>query len=184
MKTILIVILLISSIFSTDIPNYYEPLQPDYYQQFDDIRIQVIAHGLPAPSAHNTQPWIVKLINTLEQQDQSGHLSFNLYVDSERLLPDTDPLARHITISRGTFLETVKIGAKHLGYDFALDLFPDGKYGDVEFEKMMKSLPVAHIRLTNEYSDNSDNHKNGKIYKEIFNRVTNRTTYNGKTVDR
>ena len=49
------------------------------------------------PNPHNKQPWIIHL---------TGPASFNLYVDPDRLLPETDPIHRQIHIGQGTFLET------------------------------------------------------------------------------
>ncbi len=49
-----------------------------------------------APSSHNRQPWQVDL----REPD-----AITLYVDRERLLPETDPWFRQIVVSQGTFLE-------------------------------------------------------------------------------
>jgi len=98
-----IILFAASLAFSGNIPNYYEPWQSDYFQQFDDIRIKVAAHGLLASNAHNIQPWIIKLIDPSEGFKPSEGLMFELYPDSERLLLETDPPARQITISQGTF---------------------------------------------------------------------------------
>jgi len=169
------------------VPNYYEPWQPEYHQQFDDIRIQVAAHGLLAPNAHNTQPWVVKLDN-----DNPG--VFELFVDSERLLPETDPPARQITISQGTFLETAKITSNHLVYDFDSELFPNGEYGIVDFKSEMLEKPVARVSLSENLAKVSPtrllagtgqaNLPNvNPMYYEIFQRVTNRTAYSSEPLN-
>ena len=160
------------------VPNYYEPWQSDYHQQFNDIRIQVVAHGLLAPSAHNTQPWIVKL-------DKDNYDVFELYVDSERLLPETDPPSRQITISQGTFLETVRIAADQLGYSMGMELFPKGEYGTSDSIQEMQDLPVARVTLLRNIPKEEpvlmqmENPQKVDLYSEIFHRVTNRTAYYG-----
>ncbi len=167
----LMIVLTLISCFG-EIPNYYKPWQLDYYKQFDDIRVQVVAHGLLAPNAHNTQPWIVKL-------DKDNSDVFELYADPERLLPETDPPARQITISQGTFLETAKIAASHLGYDFKLDLFPKGEYGQSGFGTDMQEKPIARVSLEKNLSTIDNLQKVEPMYDEIFERVTNRRAYYG-----
>lgn len=82
--------------------RWLKPWNLSYVQKIDDPRVQVIVHGLLAPSAHNTQPWKISL-------DRGNPLVFNLFVDSSRLLPHSDPYSRQITMSQGTFLENVSI---------------------------------------------------------------------------
>ncbi len=178
-----IILFAASLAFSGNIPNYYEPWQSDYFQQFDDIRIQVAAHGLLASNAHNTQPWIIKLIDPSEGFKPSEGLIFELYPDSERLLRETDPPARQITISQGTFLETAKIAANQLGYDYSLELFPNGEYGYTDFESEMQVKPVARVLLTESFAKVSNFRKVDPMYKEIFQRVTNRTAYYGEPIN-
>ncbi len=177
MKHIILITLISVYAYSGDIPNYYEPWQSNYYQQFDDIRIQVAAHGLLAPNAHNSQPWTIKLIEPLDD------LTFELYTDSKRLLPETDPLSRQITISQGTFLETAKIAANHLGYEFELELFPKGEYGQNKVETEMEEMPVARISLLENLAEADNSSKVDSMYDEIFQRVTNRTAYYGKSLN-
>lgn len=179
MKNTFIIAFFIFSVCEAKEPNYYEPWQSDYYKQFNDIRIQVVAHGLLAPSAHNTQPWVVKLIKPSEGIKTSEGLIFELFIDSKRLLPETDPPSRQITISQGTFLETAKIAAIHLGYDFNMELFPDGEYGQPKFKQDMDGKPVARVSLSKNFAKVSNFRKVDSLYNEIFQRVTNRTAYFG-----
>lgn len=183
MKVLIIITLSFMNICSIDLPNYYEPWQPGYCKQFEDIRIQVAAHGLLAPNAHNTQPWIIKLFEPFEGSKPSEGLTFELYTDSERLLPETDPPARQITISQGTFLEASKIAANHLGYEFNMELFPNGEYGDINFESDMQDKPVARVSLTESFAKVSKIPKVDPMYNEIFQRVTNRTAYYGESLN-
>jgi hypothetical protein len=102
-----------------------------------DIRLQVLAYAILCPNPHNIQPWIIQL---------TGPTSFNLYVDPERLLPETDPLHRQIHIGQGTFLETLAIAASGLGYKASINYFPEGMYGNTE----LVDKPVAAVELVRE----------------------------------
>lgn len=70
-----------------------------------DIRILVLSYAILAPNPHNKQPWIIEL------RDPGR---FDLYVDSERLLPETDPPYRQIHIGQGTFLENKPVATINL----------------------------------------------------------------------
>lgn len=99
-----------------------------------DIRLKVLSYAVLAPNPDNKQPWIVRM---------TGPESFELYVDPERLLPETDPFFRQIHIGQGTFLETLSIAATGLGHKAEIELFPQGMYGNTE----LLNKPVAAIRL-------------------------------------
>ena len=99
-----------------------------------DIRLQVLAYAILSPNPHNKQPWIIRL---------TGPSSFNLYVDRDRLLPETDPVYRQIHIGQGTFLETLAIAAGGLGYKAKIDYFPEGMYGNTE----LLEKPIASVEL-------------------------------------
>ena len=47
-----------------------------------------------------------------------------LYVDTDRLLPETDPYNRQITIGLGCFLEIMRMAAAEDGYRVDLDALP------------------------------------------------------------
>ncbi len=118
--------------------QYLEPWGKDYYEQFEDPRVQVLAHGLLAPNSHNLQSWKV----ALEEED-----AFLLYVDTDRLSPKADPSGRQVTISQGTFLEYVRIAAEELGYEAEIELFPEGEYGPEGSPGNLGSKPVARVSL-------------------------------------
>jgi hypothetical protein len=137
----------------------------DAYRDFTSPILQAIAIGLQAPSAHNTQAWKCKLI---------GDTEMLLYVDEQRLLPQTDPPARQIHISCGCFLEAVSLGCTGIGYEAAIHTFPEGDYN---FDAIGKK-PVAHIVLT----------KNNSVQKHplfdyIFERRTNRSVHKDEVID-
>ena len=100
---------------------------------FGDPRLDALAFAILAPNPHNMQPWQIVL---------TGDDSFTLYARSDRLLPETDPPARQITIGLGCFLELLRQAAAERGYRAAVDLFPEG-----EPQPTLDSRPIAHIRL-------------------------------------
>jgi len=125
----------------------------------EDIRLKVIAFAILAPNPHNKQPWIVKL---------TGPLSFELYVDPERLLPHTDPYHRQIHIGQGTFLEVASIAASGLGYQANIDYFPQGQYGNRE----LQSKPVAQVTLAENARTPVD-----PLFSQLLDRHSNKRDY-------
>jgi hypothetical protein len=118
--------------------QYLEPWAEDYHEQFEDPRVQVLAHGVLAPNSHNLQSWRVVL---------EGETAFLLYVDTDRLSPKADPPGRQATISQGTFLEYVRIAAEELGYEADIEFFPEGEYGPEGSPENLGSKAVARVSL-------------------------------------
>ena len=83
-----------------------------------ELRRWALAHAILAPNSHNRQPWLVDL-----REPQA----ITLYVDRERLLPETDPWFRQIMVSQGTFLETLVLALRQRGIDPQVQLFPEGE---------------------------------------------------------
>ena len=85
--------------------------------QGEDARIRALSYALLAPNPHNRQPWLVDL----SQAD-----TVTLFVDTNRLLPHTDPYNRQITIGLGCFLELMRMAASHDGQRVTITPFPEG----------------------------------------------------------
>ncbi len=125
-----------------------------------DICLKLLSYAMLSPNPHNIQPWLVQF---------TGRLSFKLYVDTDRLLPETDPYFRQIHIGHGTFLETLAIAASGFGYLAEIDYFPDGNYGNT----VISTKAVASIVLK----------QNAKLeieplFSEILKRHSNKREYN------
>ncbi len=84
---------------------------------YDEPRQRALSYAILAPNPHNRQPWLVNL-------DQSDQVV--LTVDTDKLLPHTDPLNRQITIGLGCFLEVMVMAAAQDGYAVDLEVFPQG----------------------------------------------------------
>jgi len=89
---------------------------------YDDIRKRALSFALLAPNPHNLQPWVIGL---------RGDDTVEVFHDTSKRLPHTDPFDRQIRIGFGCFLEQMVIAASLEGYDVALDLFPDGDTGPI-----------------------------------------------------
>jgi hypothetical protein len=84
---------------------------------YQEPRQRALSYAILAPNPHNRQPWLVDL----STEDQ-----VTLYVDTEKLLPHTDPVNRQITVGLGCFLEVMVMAAAEQGYRVELTLFPQG----------------------------------------------------------
>lgn len=85
---------------------------------YDDPRMRALSWAILAPNSHNMQPWKVDL-STPDQ--------VVLYPDLDRMLPETDPFNRQITISLGCFLELMRMAALEDGLTVEAELFPEGE---------------------------------------------------------
>jgi len=101
--------------------------------RYTEPRRRALSYGLLAPNPHNRQPWIAELI---------GQDEVLIYADTGRLLPETDPFSRQITIGLGCFLEVMRMAAAQDGYRVDLDIFPEG-----EDRAALDARPVARARF-------------------------------------
>lgn len=124
-----------------------------------DIRIIALSYALLAPNPHNKQSWLIDLRDPVR---------FDLYVDPDRLLPDTDPPFRQIHICQGAFLENLSLAAGHHGYRADIDCFPEGQYGNA----VLEHRPIASIRLTRSASATAD-----PLFDSILARQSNKRVY-------
>jgi len=85
---------------------------------YAEPRMRALSYAVLAPNPHNRQPWQVDLRTEGE---------VTLRVDTDRLLPHTDPFSRQIVVGLGCFLEMMTLAAAQDGIGVALDLFPDGE---------------------------------------------------------
>ena len=87
-------------------------------ESFGDARLDALAYAILAPSPHNMQPWQIRL---------DGDDTVTLFCDPDRLLPETDPPNRQITIGFGCFLELLRMAAAERGIRTDVEPFPEGE---------------------------------------------------------
>ncbi len=129
-----------------------------------DIRLLILSYAILAPNAHNIQPWWVKLTSPLE---------FELYIDQDRLLPETDPYARQIHISHGAFIELLDLAARYYGYLIDIHYFPQGMLDNT----LVSDKPIAHIQIIKSKIAEPDH-----LFNSIFDRVSNKRKYDDKPI--
>ncbi len=100
---------------------------------YTDPRMRALSYAILAPNPHNRQPWKV---------DLSAPGEATLYCDLERLLPETDPPNRQITIGLGCFLELLRMAAAEEGILAKVTPFPQGAGED-----FLDARPVARIQF-------------------------------------
>ncbi|MBD3275776.1 MAG: nitroreductase, partial [Candidatus Marinimicrobia bacterium] len=85
-------------------------IDPDFIS--DDTR-EILRLASMAPSGHNTQPWMIHMIDPEH---------FMLRIDKSRYLPEVDPEHRETLLSMGCFLENLSLAAGNLGYRAEIDI--------------------------------------------------------------
>ncbi len=132
---------------------------------FGDPRLDVLAYAILAPSPHNMQPWRIAL---------GGEGEFTVYCDLDRVLPQTDPPNRQITIGFGCFLELCRQAAAEAGLRADIDSFPEG-----EPQLLLDQRPVAHVKLVKDLAVRRD-----PLFSTVLNRRTNRLPFDtSKPID-
>ncbi len=127
-----------------------------------DIRRKALSYALLAPNPHNMQPWLA---------DLSTPNTVILSLDTERLLPSTDPHGRQIVIGCGAFLELLVLAANAHGADVRIRLWPQG-----EPTTYLDARPFATVTFS-EASPVKD-----KLFDQILARRTNREVYDSARV--
>jgi hypothetical protein len=124
----------------------------------EDARHRALSYALLAPNPHNRQPWLVDL-------KEPGIVT--LYVDTGKLLPQTDPFSRQITIGLGCFLELMRMAASHDGQRVTITAFPEG-FDD----RALDARPVARAVFTPDPSVTPD-----PLFAHVMERRSNKEPY-------
>jgi hypothetical protein len=119
-----------------------------------------VAHAILAPNPHNMQPWLVDL-------REPGAIT--LAVDTERLLPETDPFGRQVLIGQGTFLEILSMALAERGIGADVELFPQGA---ASADAMLDGRPVARLSLRE-----GANVVRDPLFAQVLHRRTNKEPY-------
>lgn len=125
---------------------------------FGDPRLDVLAYAILAPTPHNMQSWRIGL---------GEGRGFTVYCDLDRLLPETDPPNRQITIGFGCFLELCRQAAAESGFRADIAYFPEG-----EPLPLLDERPIAHVELVEDASVRPD-----PLFSTVPARRTNRLEF-------
>jgi hypothetical protein len=123
-----------------------------------DLRHSVLSYALLAPNPHNMQPWMADL-------GTSGEITLRL--DTQRLLPATDPYGRQILMGAGAFLELMAMAAAERGHRAEVVLFPEGEPGE-----RLDTKAFAKVRLVADAGMVRD-----PLFARVLTRRTDRRTY-------
>ena len=92
---------------------------------------QIAALARLAPSPHTTQPWRLRAASGVEAE---------LLYEPSRLLPQTDPDGRFMTLTMGIFAEALDIAARPHGFTL------DCEFSGTRFDFAAKGpQPFAHL---------------------------------------
>jgi hypothetical protein len=129
-----------------------------------DPRVRALSYALLAPNPHNKQPWIVDL-------KEPGVATF--FCDRTRLLPETDPYSRQITIGCGAFLELLRMAAAEQGLRAEVTAFPGGDWpADAVGEQ-----PVCRVAFVQDGGVARD-----QLFAQVLKRRTNRNAFDATAV--
>jgi hypothetical protein len=129
-----------------------------------DPRVRALSYALLAPNPHNKQPWIVDL-------SEPGVATF--FCDRSRLLPETDPYARQITIGCGAFLELLRMAAAEQGLRAEVAAFPGGDWP----ENAVGEQPVCRVAFVADAGVARDS-----LFAQVLRRRTNRSAFEATAV--
>ena len=130
---------------------------------FGDPRLDALSYAILAPNPHNMQPWRIRL---------DGDDALTLFCDASRLLPETDPPNRQITIGFGCFLELLRQAAANKGIGVDVSPFPEG-----EPQPILDARPIASVRFFPDETASPD-----PLFAASLLRRTNRAPFRGETV--
>ena len=130
---------------------------------FGDARLDALSYAILAPSPHNMQPWRVRL---------DGDDALTVFADLSRMLPETDPPNRQITIGFGCFLELLRQAAAEKGWRAEMTPFPEG-----EPQPLLDERPVASVRFVEDSNGARD-----PLFAATLARRTNRSPFRADPV--
>ena len=141
----------------------FDPLS--FYKQKNNYnRIYfLLKYAILAPSTHNTQPWLFKIESE----------NCKIFIDSNRLLPESDPENRDLYISLGCSVQNLVEAAKIYGIFKSVSFYPKSKnlVADIYFKNV----------LTNKKKLDK---KSLVIIKAIKNRKNSRGFFINKNIDK
>lgn len=150
---LLVVIMVFIFLDGTFLPRKYSSIwSNEYIGHLENDQSRLIANAIQAASSHNTQPWLVKSINSE---------TIELYADMEKALHVVDSDYQQMLMSQGTFIERYREAASQYGYGV------DITYNEPNLSENMPLIATIKI------------HKNGELV--IVDVVSSSTYSSGKS---
>ena len=137
----------------SDLPD--QNLAGQTAKQLDAVGNAILYYGSLAPSGHNSQPWVVRVLSQNE---------WIIGVDPDRRLPAVDPGNREVMLSLGAFAENLSITAGTFGLKAEMDVIArdpleqdvikvtlkKAKPVDYPLQRITRRMTVKHGYLSNE----------------------------------
>ncbi len=124
----------------------------------------VLRYAILAPSGHNTQPWLFKIVE---------NKGIEVYADRSRALPLVDPDDRELLISCGAALYNLRLAANHFGIaDEEVQLLPDRNNPDL--------LARISLRDDVEGTIKKQVENDAALFKAIIKRRSNRSPFENR----
>ena len=125
----------------------------------DKLRF-IVKYAILAPSSHNTQPWLFTVSKNIVR----------ILPNLDRTLKYSDRTYRELYISLGCALANLLIAGGYFGFNLKVEYLPEEDVGNVA------------VKITFTGAQNKD--AQSSLFPYITERVTDRTTYMRKSVDR
>ena len=123
-----------SGVKRSDLPASAEPVRG-----IDDEGARILWYASLAPSGHNSQPWLVKVV---------GKGEWIIGGDSRRRLPAVDPDNRELLLSIGAFAENLSTASSVAGYDAAMEVIAKSPQDEEVIRVTLKKQPQSLIPLS------------------------------------
>jgi len=129
-----------SGVKRNDLPQFNG--EKESIKGFEKDELEILYLASLAPSGHNTQPWIVKIVEPKHWVIGS---------DKKRWLPAVDPENRELLLSIGAFVENLVLAAGTFGYSVDIKILAknslDSEIVDIRLEKgKTVDFPIEKIK--------------------------------------
>jgi nitroreductase len=143
---------------NTDVWNISENEFPSEGTISDKLKF-ILKYVILAPSGHNTQPWLFKIVDN----------KIELYADRTRSLPVVDHDDRELTISCGAALYHMQLAIRHFGFEDIVEIAIEENGDDL----------LARIRIGGRRQSRDDDYL---LFYAITKRRTNRMKFEDKEI--
>lgn len=137
---------------------------------------RIIERAASAPSAHNTQPWLPRIVPATHGSGEGEVAVIELGVERGRTLPVADPTGRDTLLALGCWVEAAVLAAQAEGATVELELLP-GLSDPAVFIRAELDAPVARLTVRPASAPASAPVADSRIHAGLLDR---RLTYRGR----